>query len=496
LELATAATLPSSRTPVLPSLPILPPTTTLLAGGDDYVCTKVPIVETAVRTLSGVPTLGPNAAIYPGSLLQGKFYVAGNFAPVTISRAGGVISIEGINVPKTAKDLPLISADFVNASVAKLARQKSLGTESNFSFRTDVIYNSDQLAYALGVDGRFLNGLDNTIHIDPHSKKNYVLATFTQTYFTASFEDPENKYSVFADEDQFEDDEGQIAPDNPPLYVKTVGYGRNIYFLVTSDHDASAIENALNSAKDGKADATALSRGALVPFSKILQESTVSYFIQGGDALATLGRVGQISNVGDMYSAIKKAITDAKVAQLTDLSKGLPVTYSLSYLGNRAPASLGFATTSYRTQCHTKPKEYASFAVNVACVDDEARISLIGPNGQEQQIWNGGHLPAFVPLSDLVFPKSKDNYTLRLQMRNTAGPSCLHFQLIRFDAKTGAKWGLDNNTGRMAPMPNVSGPAALSPLVATGGSWAVGWTVDYRIQLNRSTGAVSVTQGR
>jgi len=491
---AAAATLPTTRIPEPAALPTVAPTKAILPNGDDYMCNRLPLVQRAVRPLKDVPTLGPNAAIYPGALLQGKAFQTGHFAPITIEREGGTIFVEGITVKQVTAKVPHVSADFVNAAVVKLARQNSLGTAANIAFPApQVVYNSDQLAYSLGVDGRFLNGLDHTIHIDPNSNKNYVLAKFTQTYFTASFEYPSDPYSVFADGEDFDDDEGQIASDNPPLLVDTVGYGRNIYFLVASDHDASAVSEALTSAeRSGSGDATAISKGVPISYKRILQESTVSYFVQGGEALATLGHVGQISGVGDMYAAIKKAIADAKVAQLTDLSKGLPVSYSLRYLASGEPPLMGFATSFYETQCSTQSKQFYSFTLNLLCIDKSARITAIGPSGHEEDVWSGnGPLPKYINLDEPQFPKSKDSYILRLQLFNNLGSNCLDFQLLRSaPGSLVSPFVLDDATGRIEKHPKKN-------VINAGASWGrAGWISDYRIQLNRSSGAVSVTQGR
>ncbi len=504
IEAARNQTLPTIRTPPPPTLPIIGDTSTTLGNGDIFACHTTPNAPAEVRTLTQVPTLGLIPVLWPGAIFQGKSYATGKFAPNTIARSGGTITLTGLNFgagARTSASVTVMSQENVQNALNDLLSQPIKSTEAAFAFHSDVLYNADQMAYTLGVDGRFLNGLDQVIKFTPAPGRNYVLFTFIQTYYTVSFADPENTYSVFRDGIALVDPDNQVAADNPPLYVRDVGFGRTVFFLVDSPFNGNVVREALNAAADGKGDAVS---SAGVTYSQILQQSNASYSVFGGDALAALGPTGQISGIQNLFEALKTAITDAKTSAVSQFSRGLPISYSLSYLTSRESASLGFGTTFNQTNCVTTPKQYASFNLKIMCIDDFANVTLIDRNNNETQVFNGGlpgNVTQYFPLDALMEQYRNDNYTLKLSLYNACGPSCLDFQLTRTMFQPSINiTALNGQTGNMEPTSNMSlrilPPPPPYPVVNAAGSWACGNIVDYRIRLNRFSGDVTVTQGR
>jgi hypothetical protein len=506
LVAARAAMLPTQR----PSFPALPPTpadtSTALDNGDTLACHSTPARLLEFRRLQDLPMLGTNAELWPGALLQGKGYAQGLFAPITIARAGGTINVSGVNFATKDKfaisaSLDVMSGTEARSAIARLMSQQISSTEAQVSFKAEVVFNADQMAYAQGVDGRFLNGLDNTLRPDPASKQNYVLVRFRQTYYNASFEPPELQTSVFRDGRSFKDPENQIAADNPPLYISDVGYGRAIYFLVGSRHDGQALIQALQAANDNKSGADTLIGG--ISASQILRESTVSYVVQGGDAIPALDAVGGSAGVADLYEALRKTMADARLAQVTEFSRGVPVSSTVSYLVDRSNAGMGFATEYIATSCTLfKPKPYASFQLLLYGVDDSVKATLLDSSNQSTLVYEGSGPPRYFDLDAFIPEARKDeSFVLRLEVYNIAGPSGLNFLLSRRDRVEGQTrlMALQSDGRGLVPYqpvnPRIYPPPLPSPMVSTGGSWSVGWIVDYRVRINRSTGEMTVIQG-
>lgn len=503
VEAARNVALPTLRSPA-PIVASVPDSTTPLPNGDKLACRTNANPLSVTRSLSGVPTLGPNSAIWPGALLQGKDYAQGKFTPISIARAGSTITMTGVNFGgngTSSRKIATMTKANVTNGIASLLQQNILSAEANVAYRASAIYNNDQMAYAAGVDGRFLNGLDNLIKIDPNSGRNYVLFQFLQSYYTVSMEDPETAYSVFQAGTDLKDPENQIGADNPPLYVRDVSYGRMILFLASSNYDSNAVAEALNAAADGKSGGASISGGVSVPHETILQNSTISYFVIGGDAIATLGSIGTIGGISNIYEALKNAITTAKLAQLSQFSKGVPISYSLSYLTSRAPASLGFATDFNVKSCTVVPRQVSSFSLSILGVDNNANVTISDENGQnERTVYTGGNTPDYraSPL-DFFMPNVDQTYILQLILNNDAGPSGLDFQLTRRSYDPSTFTGLDNRTGTMVeigPVPRIFPPPPPYPVVHIGGSWNIGEVARYRIRLNRGNGEVTVIQGR
>jgi len=239
-----------------------------------------------------------------------------------------------------------------------------------------------------------------------------------------------------------------------------------------------------------------------VSYSRILQDSSLAYVVQGGEAGPLLQDLGRSSGVANTYEALKKAIADERLAKVTASSQGVPVSYTLNYLTSREDASMGFMSAYNQKTCVTTPKPYASFNLLVTCIDDEARITLTDPNGRESLVYDGSQVPNAFALDDFIPTDQRDaTFTLRLQDYNIAGPSCLDFQLARTDFPQGqARRQALDSTGRMmvditTPNIRIYPPPPPSPQVHTSGSWAVGWISDYRIRINRRSGEVTVIQG-
>lgn len=511
LEAAIGAVLPLVRDPPPPALPVVTdPPIAKLPNGDNYACKTTPMPLSAVHPID-VPVLGTNVDVWPGALLQGKAYAKGNFAPITINRAKGTLTVTGVNFASDAKysiDIEKMTKEQVQNGVRKLISQNALSTEAIILFDTSVVYNDDQLAYALGSDGRYTS--DFPLHIQKDSENNSILAKFLQTYYTVSFEDPEFPgYSVFAEGESFRDLGNQIGPDNPPLYLKSVSYGRALYLLLNTPYDANAAIEALRSAKEGKADGTTTSDGKSVTYSEILGKSKYTYYVLGGDAAANLGSIGEINGDANLYDALKRTITDPKLAEVTQVSKGLPVRYTASYLTDQSMAVQGFGSSYNSKSCSQTPKKYASFNLTITCIDDGADVTLIAPDGKEIPVFSGGgnSTPSSIPLDGFMAAHKDDVYTLKLTLYNKLADACLDFQLTRLQYEPSISLtGLDGGTRNMVelppmfPRPRLTNPPPpplpTFPLVQFRDWGPVGVIFDYRIRLNRATGEVTVIKTR
>jgi len=497
LERAVGATLPSKRFPPPPPLAPVPPSHELLPTGETLDCQTTPVFLATSRQLQNAPILGNPTSLWPGALLQGKAFATGKFQPITIERGPGTIWLTGANFDADSAlsvKVPKMEEAVAKKAIAELIGQKMKSVESSFDFSTEILYNTDQMAYDLGADGRFLHGLEKDIQIVPAPNKSYVLVRFRQSYYTASLLAPSSRYSVFADKKNFKDPNNEMGPDNPPILVGSVAYGRTIFFLVTSSYEGNAVSAALASAQENKPDGTITTAGRSVSYSQILQSSTFSGFAQGGNQAEMKNLISQVNTAANKYEAVKNILQGIKSKHVSDLSGAVPIKYSAMYLTNRSSASMGFAADYNRKDCVTTPKKYTSFTLDIFHIDDHAKITLIGPNGQEILIYEGTRAPNFFDIDNFIPDNQKDSdFTLRLQLYNVAGPSGLVFALKRVMTEPAYSHTiLNRETRKMDPVPGGNLPDKYK--VYGGGSWRVGWIADSQIRINRSTGAVTVIQ--
>jgi len=504
LESSKGIKLPVTRTPAPSVAPLAETPPSQNPDGSAKVCHYRVINPSdaeghEVRTISNMILLGPSDQIWPGSIIQGKSYASGVFVPVSLPRAGGRIMIDGVVLKGDAQyyiDVDSMTANNVHNAVKKLLSQGAVSnsTQADHIFTESMpVYSREHLAYILGSDSRFLSGLNSNIYIDSTSNDSYTLLRFTQVYYNVTMDPLSTPYDAFRDKDQFQDRENQMGPDNPPLLVSNVGFGRNVYFLIASPYDSSVVKKALDSASQGLADVMTNANGKQVMLSQILSESRASYYIQGGDAIAALGNVGQISGVANLYEAIKNVIADARLAQVTDFSHGVPVRYTLNYLTDNQVAKMGFAAAFNVKTCETIAFKAPSFWIDIRHVDDNATFELQGPYDQKIKVYdNRNDVPVRIDL--LNYPGLPANFrdgpiTLRVTLYNAGGPAGIKFQFGRQTfGPNGFISGLEDKTGNMvrAPSPETA------PFVDIGEElgWWTGNRIDYQIRFDPKTGDV------
>jgi hypothetical protein len=444
-----------------------------LPNGDILECSATPEIPAAIRVLQNAPVFGSQTdLIWPGALFQGKSLAQGQFKALSIARAPGTLTIAGVTFATGAKSSTQIARmdeASTKQAVLELASQSVLGVESSLDFSTDEVFSNDHLAYLLGLDGRFINSFNGALTPKAGPKTVNVLATFRQGFFSASIGAPETKYSVFADGRNLKDPQNEMGQDNPPLIVTSVDYGRVIYLLISSSQfDSDSIIAALNSANDAKPDGRVVSRGKSYTFSQVLQGSQFAIFAQGGDTAETKQMKDQFLQSSNKFEAIKTILSQIKKVNITNIKQGAPIRYTMNYLSTRETASMGFSSAYYRKECTESKKTLSSFRLNINCIDDRAKVTLHGPNG-DHTIFEGDGTPRSFNIDNFIPDSLSDkDFELEVQVYNIAGPSCLRFQVNRTPAS--------------------------SVDISAAGRWWVGWIGDYKVVVNRTTGRLDINK--
>ncbi len=373
--------------------------------------------ESAPLTLDNALMIADSEYIYPGSLVQGASYFDGRgLRPITIPRAGSTLTISGLTLGNV--NVPVSEISLANVSQAlndRFHQDMAQATAANFTFLSDQAYSSSQWAFKVGIDVTVAPvpvSIAASLSVGSDSYKNNVVARFNQVYYSVTFPPPDRPFSVFKDGECFEDPDGQIGADNPPLYVSNVSYGRQVYFFVQSSYGSNYVEAALKAAGNFEGAAKVeLSSG--LTYKQIMSNSTVSYSVRGGDANTSLQPI--TAPADQIFDKIKEIITNNRVTTFSLASPAVPVAYSLRYLSDNSTPQTSLDTEYQSLDCRTIA-ERGSIQLQIINPLETLRVYLGNTNNQIAGPYSTGtnttlNLDQLVPLTGtqtLIFRVSSD----------------------------------------------------------------------------------------
>jgi hypothetical protein len=250
-------------------------------------------------------------------------------------------------------------------------------------------------------------------------------------------------------------DLGRIGPDNLPIYVSSVVFGRMLLFTFSSDASAEDIQGALQLAYEGAA--TGVSAEVNSRYRKVLASAQIQVVTVGGsadDALALI-RSGKLRD----YFRADAPLTSARA-----------ISYTLRSLGDNAIAAVSETTRYEVTECDPpppppRPKGH-SFAVTLSDIDDDVYAYVNGTRVAKQDRRKGKSIS--VTLDPHL---GKGDNRLRIRLGNYG---CFAWKLsmtVAVDGNVLVKRGDEGNAG----------------------PWPVGcgWQLDWCYTVNRETGKVT-----
>ncbi len=304
---------------------------------DQSIQTTTPCSIT--QTPEDIVTHDPGSEIlYLGSLIQGNGYIGGlgsirslpiyERAPLSIS-----ISFQMSNNSRTVDNPNLTTVKQAVAELVETAQNAGHVSGSSIYYKEEASHSLKQTAIALGLSYKFMKGSVKTqLDWSSTQETNTVSAYFKQKMFTVSMGIPQRPSDIFnSDFTQTLLDEqinmGRIGPDNLPVYVSNIVYGRMMMLTMTSTYSETDMKAAL--------DATAGSFEGNIDLEhlNILNQSDIKLVTIGGDASAALGFL----ETGELKQFFKN---DAP------LTTAVPISYTLRNLGDNVIAKVS-ETTDY-----------------------------------------------------------------------------------------------------------------------------------------------------
>jgi hypothetical protein len=322
-----------------------PVTEDVTIDGADYVETTTPYSIT--RTPEKIVTLNPDVEVlWVGSLLQGNGYVGGigSLAELPIrQRAPLTVSIDILTGDNTqVVDSPDQAS--VNQAIGELiqaAHDAGHTAGSDIYFNKETTYSLDQASIKMGISASYMGAsIKSSLSAGMSSETRTVSAYFVQRMFTVSMVLPQTPNAVFSDaftEDLLADqvNRGRMGPNNLPVYVSSIAYGRILIFTFSSTAMESDINATLNAVYNGGQFGGELS----AEYQNILANAQISVVAVGGDAEHALQLI-RTNNLAEFFSS------DAP------LTSARPISYTVRNLADNTIARVS-ETTDYNLREYT-----------------------------------------------------------------------------------------------------------------------------------------------
>jgi hypothetical protein len=337
--------------------------------------------------------------VLPGLLLQGKPFQHGELSPIPIGpgkRAPIDISISLAATQNPTETVVNPSSATIRQAITKLQQRAKEAAGTNFAatvaYSKKEVQSMEQLSVSLNVDleydGPFTDvGFSAAFANQNSQRKHTVVALLQQDMYTISFaHDQFMRHadfftSAFTSEDvQGLQQGGSLGPDNLPVFVSTVTYGRTIVFTATSTavESASQIEQALKVSYDSTIGGSgSVSEMAKAEARSVLNSLEIKVLALGG-------------NSGDVSSAIQTGEWDKLFAN-PDILSAVPLRYVVRNLnGTRPVARLGDTTSFTVAEC--TPVADPNNPTGWLAVEAPAGIAFLDVSSQGEEAWAVGHI--------------------------------------------------------------------------------------------------------
>ncbi|HEU4733786.1 MAG TPA: thiol-activated cytolysin family protein [Kofleriaceae bacterium] len=326
---------------------------------EDYGCksTKFSMTETPEKIVMFSPD---RELLWPGSLIQGKSHRdgLGSLLPLTIrERAPIKVSIPSLATPDNFRLIEVPDQAEVNQAIGSMiqnAHASDLTTPSSIQFTMDDYNSEESFALQAGLSAKYMGfKASASASVSSNANERTVMVNFYEKMFEVVVEPPPTPGLFFSD--AFTSEKlneqialGKIGPDNPPVYVSNIVYGRMMAFAFTSTASATEIKATLNVAYKGLFDASATLSDQQ---KEILANARISVTSLGGDSKATTGMISS----GDWH---------AYFMETADLTSAYPISYTFRNLRDGAIAKVSEATEYNIKECELLGTDFSGVVLD------------------------------------------------------------------------------------------------------------------------------------
>lgn len=432
--------------------------------------------------------------LYAGALIQGKSHRdgLGSLLGLPIAERAPIrVSIPGLANDdnfRTVENPSQATVDQAIGSMIGNATASGLATPSSISFKMETYYNEKQSALQMGISGNYL-GFEASASgsIDQQRSEKTITAQFYQKMYEVVVEAPQSPGDFFSEDFteerlQQQVNQGRIGPDNLPVYVSNIVYGRMMMFSITSTASESDIRATMQAGYNGIGGSAEASLDAKQ--KAILQESKIKITSIGGDAEATLAMIRS----GDWSQYFTNT---------APLSSAAPMSYTFRNLGDGSIASVTESTEYNIRSCDAMQSTPGTFHFPAAqnlglpiSTPVEVMMGDMNGNGRQDLVFN--HVSSDFNQTVVAFANADGTFTMGTPTSYSAEPADGWSQYVaktgdfNNDGKTDLAWSrtITTNTTYIG-LSNGDGTFEEMPMFTKGGS---SWGTDYQFETGNIDG--------
>ena len=354
-----------------------------VGGGKGKHCTATPYEIT--ETPSEIVTFDPDSEIlWAGALLQGAGHARrGALQELPIRQRGPLrlsMNLLAKDNARTVENPTLSTVQSAIGDLVEIASKAGYRAGSDIAYDQASSYSLEQTALELGLSARYLgSNVRGSLSISRDAEQHNITAYFVQKMFTVSVELPQTPVEFFdSNFTQAVLDEqvglGRIGPENPPIYVSNVVFGRMLLFTFSSKASEEDIQGALNFAYQGPG--AGVSGSAANRYRGILNSAKIHVVTVGGSAENALDLI-RSAKLRDFFKA------DAP------LTTARPISYTLRSLSNNVIAAVSETTRYEVVECAPPPapppaRKGHNFVVDLSDIDDDVYVYVNGKKVKRQ----------------------------------------------------------------------------------------------------------------
>lgn len=304
-----------------------------------------------LKSHTSILALGSSqSALKPGLLLQGTPYRSGTLQSLPIARSPVTLSIDlAVPTPTVTVEDPTTASLQQAVSTLQIAASSELtDLPALVAYSRKETTSQEQMSLQLGVAASYSSELSSVnfeaAFANQESEERYtVVAQLMQPMYTIAFADdaiaePSQFFAptVTADDLLAQEALGTIGPDNLPVFVSSVTYGRLVVFTATSTQASSASQ--ISAALDASVSAYQFGTTLDVEIQSFLSSLEVEVLAIGGNAATVSSAI-----VSGDYSALFDS---------ADATSAVPLKFAVKNLaGARPPAGIGDALQFVEENC-------------------------------------------------------------------------------------------------------------------------------------------------
>jgi hypothetical protein len=319
------------------------------------------------RNPEDIVTYSPDSEImWLGALIQGRGHRDGLGSLLELpirQRAPATIAIDILfsDNTRTVQSPTLASVGQAIGELIDQAHTAGHLAGSSIFFNQVESHSLEQSVLKLGLSASYMgSSIRSSLAMERETSSSMLTATFTQKMFTTSLVLPQSPQSFFSDEFteellQEQIDRENIGPNNLPVYVASITWGRMLTVTMTSNHSAAEMKAALQASSSFAGFDVSIAADAA--HKKVLDESEIKVVAIGGHAQAAIDliRTGQLGE----YFKDDAPLTTAR-----------PISYVLRNLGDNTIAKVSETTEYAIRECEPggvqRFANYASWRDSVA----------------------------------------------------------------------------------------------------------------------------------